>query len=162
MRSPEAFAAHEAALGAIAQAPGRVLDLGTGTGGAARVVARRWPDAEVVGTDLSEQMVAEARTVTPPDLRIRYEVVDASQLPYDAESFDLVTLANMIPFFDELQRVVAPGGHAVFSFSAGADTPIFVSPERLRRELSRRGFTEFAEFAAAGGTALLAHKPPRS
>jgi len=37
-------------------------------------------------------------------------------------------------------------------------TPIYVTPERLKEELGRRGFTEFAEFAAGQGTALLARK----
>jgi len=73
-------------------------------------------------------------------------------------SFDLVVLANMIPFFDELARVVAPDGRVVFSFSAGPETPIWVPPERLRRELGVRGFSDFADFAAAGGTALLARR----
>ena len=54
----------------------------------------------------------------------------------------------MIPFFDELARVVAPGGAVVFSFSGGAETPIYVPPERLRTELGRRGFADFAEFSA--------------
>ena len=38
----------------------------------------------------------------------------------------------MIPFFDELARVTAPGGYVVFSFSTGPETPIWVSSERLR------------------------------
>ncbi len=37
-------------------------------------------------------------------------------------------------------------------------TPIYVSPKRLRAELERRGFTDFADFAPAQGTALLARK----
>jgi SAM-dependent methyltransferase len=161
-RSPEAYAPLEAALGAIAQAPRRVLDLGTGTGGGARLVARRFPDAEVIGADLSQQMVAEARTLTPPETRIRYEVADASRLPYETGSFDLVTLSNMIPFFDELDRVLAADGNAVFSFSAGPETPIYVPADRLRRELAQRGFADFAEFTAGAGTALLARKRPQS
>jgi hypothetical protein len=64
----------------------------------------------------------------------------------------------MIPFFDELTRVVAPGGRVVFGFSAGPATPIYVPAERLRAELARRGFTDFAEVAAGPGTALLARK----
>ena len=52
-------------------------------------------------------------------------------LPYDDGAFDLVTLANMIPFFDELARVTAPGGALVFSFSGGAETPIYVPSARL-------------------------------
>ena len=64
----------------------------------------------------------------------------------------------MIPFFDELARVVAPGGWVLFAFSAGPETPIYVPPERLRAELSVRGFMDFAEFAAGNGTALVARK----
>ena len=64
----------------------------------------------------------------------------------------------MIPFYDELARVVAPGGTLVVSSSRGAETPIYVSPERLRRELERRGFSEIAEFSAEPATALRAKR----
>ena len=67
----------------------------------------------------------------------------------------------MIPFFDELARVVAPGGSVVFAYSGGAGTPIYVPPERLRAELERRGFADFAEFKAGRGTSFLARKPSR-
>src|SRR5262245_20628744 len=66
MRSPEAFAPLEAALDALAMSPGRVLDLGTGTGRAAFLLARRYPEAQVVGVDLAEDMIVEARRLTPP------------------------------------------------------------------------------------------------
>jgi ubiquinone/menaquinone biosynthesis C-methylase UbiE len=155
----EHLAPFEAALASI-DPPARALDLGTGTGAGAFAVARRFPDAQVLGADLTDGMIAEARRKTPPELagRVRFEVADASRLPYTDGSFDLVSLVNMIPFFDELARVTAPGGAALFSFSGGTETPIYVSPERLRAELGRRGFTEFAEFAAGTGTALVARK----
>jgi SAM-dependent methyltransferase len=161
LRRPEAFAVLEEALAAIAPPPRRVLDLGTGTGAAAFVAAHRFPEAEVVGADLSERMLVEARANTPPGLadRVRFEAADGAQLPFGDGAFDLVVLANMIPFFDELARVVAARGWVVFSFSAGPETPIWVPPARLREELDARGFSEFADFAAAGGTALLARKP---
>jgi SAM-dependent methyltransferase len=160
MRSPEAFAPLEAALDSLNTAPGRVLDLGTGTGRAAFLLARRYPEAEVVGVELAPAMLAEARKLTPPDLasRVRFERADAEHLPYPDASFDLVSLANMIPFFPELERITAAGGAVVFSFSGGADTPIYVPPKVLRAELSRRGFTEFADFAVGMGTALVARK----
>jgi ubiquinone/menaquinone biosynthesis C-methylase UbiE len=163
LRRPEAFAAHEQALAALSAAPNRVLDLGTGTGLAAFVAARRFPEAEVVGVDLSPGMVERARRNTPTELaeRVRFEQADAVQLPFEDGSFDLVQLANMIPFFDELARVTAPCGHLVLSFSAGPETPIWVPPERLRRELGSHGFTDFADFEAQGGTALLARRDDR-
>jgi ubiquinone/menaquinone biosynthesis C-methylase UbiE len=161
MRSPGHLAAFERALERVEPPPPRrALDLGTGTGSAAFAVARRFPQAEVVGADVAAAMVEEARRKAGPELagRVRFEVADAASLPYADGEFDLVTLANMIPFFDELARVVAPGGRVVFGFSAGPATPIYVPAERLRAELARRGFTDFAEVAAGPGTALLARK----
>ena len=160
MRSADAFASLEAALDSLPQPPGRALDLGTGTGLAAFAVARHFPDAEVVGADLSEAMVAQAQADTPAELagRVRFQAADAAQLPFEEGAFELVVLANMIPFFDELERVVSPGGHVVFMFSAGPETPIWVPPERLRKELESRGFSDFAGFEAGVGTALLARK----
>ena len=162
MRSAEAFAPLEAALDSLDTAPRRVLDLGTGTGRAAFLLARRYPEAEVVGVDLAPAMLAEARKLTPPELagRVRFEEADAEHLAYPDASFDLVSLANMIPFFPELARITAPGGAVVFSFSGGAETPIYVPPELLRKELSKLGFAEFADFAVGRGTALVARKPP--
>jgi ubiquinone/menaquinone biosynthesis C-methylase UbiE len=156
-RDPVAFAPVSAALDTLAAPPRRALDLGTGTGSVARLVSERFPDAEVVGVDLSKAMIDEARAKTE-DGRVRYVVADAQQLPFEDGGFDLVTLANMIPFFDELARVVAPGGRVLFAFSAGPSTPIYVAPERLRAELGRRGFGDFEELAAGHGTALLARK----
>jgi SAM-dependent methyltransferase len=160
MRRPDAFASLELALDALPEPPRHVLDLGTGTGRAAFLAARRFPQADVVGVDLAEGMLAEARLLTPPELaaRVRFEAADAARLPFEDGSFDLIVLANMIPFFDELDRVLAPGGHLAISFSAGPETPIWVPPERVRRELRARGFTDFADFEGGGGTALLARK----
>ena len=149
------LAAFERALEQVEPPPRRVLDLGTGTGAAALAAARRFPEAEVVGIDLAASMIAEARRKTD---RVRFEVGDAAALPFEDGAFDLVTHANMIPFFDELARVVAPGGYVVFGFSGGSETPIYVDPGRLRGELERRGFTHFAELEAGRGTSFLARK----
>jgi ubiquinone/menaquinone biosynthesis C-methylase UbiE len=160
MRSDDAFESLEAALDTLDGPPRRVLDLGTGTGQAAFAVATRFPEAELVGADISPEMLDQARARTPPELaaRVRFELADGASLPVEAGAFDLVVLANMIPFFDELERVTAPGGALVASFSGGAETPIYVPFERLRRELGQRGFAEFADFSAGRGTALLARK----
>jgi ubiquinone/menaquinone biosynthesis C-methylase UbiE len=163
-RSPEAFAALEAALAQLEPAPAHALDLGTGTGAAALAIAQRFPEAEVVGVDLSGAMLerARAKLTDREGGRVRFEIADASKLPYADGAFELVTLQNMIPFFDELARVVATNGALVIAFSAGGETPIFVPPERLRDELRARGFADFAEVSAGPATALLAWKGARA
>ena len=157
LRYPDFLAPVEAALDRLPTSPARVLDIGTGTGAAARLASGRFPDASVFGVDLSERMLDEARRQSD-SARITYQAADAEHLPFDDASFELVLLSNMIPFFDELARVAAPQGHLVVAYSGGAGTPIYVPPARLRRELGRRGFAEFAELSAGRGTAFIARK----
>jgi ubiquinone/menaquinone biosynthesis C-methylase UbiE len=158
MRSPDAFAPLEVALATVSEPVQSALDVGTGTGAAALAITERFPTARVVGVDIAPEMVDQARQKARDRQNLSFEVGDASALPYDDASFDLVTAANMIPFFDELARVLRPGGTLVVAFSLGPTTPIYVPTERMRKELAARGFTEFAEIQAGRGSALVARK----
>jgi SAM-dependent methyltransferase len=160
IRGPEALAPLAAALDRLEEPPVRVLDLGTGTGKAAQLVAERFPEAEVLGVDLSPAMVGEARRLAPPELagRVRFEVGDASALPLADEAFDLVVLLNMIPFFAELARLTTPGGAVAIAHVSGPSTPIWTPPEALRSHLAPLGFGDFEELAAGSGTAFLARR----
>ena len=165
-RSPQALVPLEAALDRLDRLdhePRRALDLGTGTGKGARLLAHRLPGARVVGVDLSPAMVAEARRLLPAELggRVTFEVADATRLPFEDGAFDLVVLLNMIPFFDELARVTAPGGALVLAFSSGAQTPIYVPPGTLRARLAPLAFDGFEELAAGEGTAFVARRSER-
>ena len=155
---PEGLVPLGAALDRLSAPPRKVLDLGTGTGKAARVVAKRFPDTKVVGVDLAPEMVEEAKRLLPSELagRVSFQVADGASLPFAAGEFDLVVLQNMIPFFEELGRVTAPGGRAIFAFSRGAETPIWVPPEKLRARLEGVGFGDVKELAAGQGVAVLA------
>jgi malonyl-CoA O-methyltransferase len=157
---PEALIPLGAALDRLSSPPQRVLDLGTGTGKAARVVARRFAEAEVVGVDLSPAMIQHARRLLPEEFahRVRFDVADATALPFEDGAFDLVVLLNMIPFFQELARVTAPGGRVLAVYSFGSQTPIYVPPETLRERLAGLGFGDFEPIAPSEGTAFLASR----
>ena len=163
LRGPEHLRSFELALEGVAGSPSRVLDLGTGTG--RRGVCRRPPLSRGAGhrrRSLAPRCSREARRKTPPELaeRVRFEQADAARLPFGDGAFELVTLANMIPFFDELARVLAPGGCVVLVLGRAGDADLGRTGASASRAF-RRGFTDFADFQAGPGTALLARKQDR-
>ncbi len=112
-----AFAEAAADLGLSA---GLVLDAGTGTARIPVLMAEMRPQWQIVGIDLSENMLKLGQQhVAAAHLsdRIRLEKVDAKRLPYDDNSFDLVVsnsivhhLSDPMPFFKEIDRVLKPNG----------------------------------------------------
>jgi demethylmenaquinone methyltransferase/2-methoxy-6-polyprenyl-1,4-benzoquinol methylase len=108
-------------VAALRLQPGaRVLDLATGTGDLAILVAESEPSATVVGLDPSERMLAiAAKKVAGEQLGERIELVsgDAGRLPFPDASFDGITMAfgirnmpNRAQALAEMARVVRPGG----------------------------------------------------
>lgn len=102
------------------QPGGRVLDLATGTGDLALLVARTHPEVTVVGLDPSANMLAVgARKVTAAGLDARVSLVqgDAQALPFEGDRFDGACMAfgiRNVPdrsaALREIARVVRPGG----------------------------------------------------
>jgi len=118
--------------------PSRVLDLATGTGLGADLVAAAFPEAIVVGADLTEAMV-RAGLRRPRPHPIRFVVGDASRLPFADRSFDLVTMINGPVFAEELDRMLRPGGAILISYSSGPETPIYLPFDELDRLLVAAG-----------------------
>lgn len=145
----------------VAPVPERALDVGTGTGAAALLLAREFPNARVRGVDLSEEMIRRARERVglDPEGRVAFRVGDAADLPWEDESFDLVSQLNMPPFFGEIARVLRPGGHAVIAATYGAATPFYTPEKVLRRGFERRGMTTVESGGAGGGTFFVARLP---
>jgi malonyl-CoA O-methyltransferase len=152
--SVDHLAAFAAACARVKPLPERVLDLGTGTGEAALFCAREFPRASVRGVDISEPMIraAQGKVGLDPDGRIAFRVADAARLPYGEESFDLVAQLNMPPFFDEIARVLRPGGQVIVAASWGEATPFYTPPAVLERGFRRRGIEPAGTGAAGGGT----------
>ncbi|MBI4564802.1 MAG: peptide chain release factor N(5)-glutamine methyltransferase [Planctomycetes bacterium] len=72
---------------AIALAPRRVLDLGTGSGAIVATLAANLPGTSFVATDVSPRAIAVARTNVPPGVDLR---IGAGFEPVEGERFDLV------------------------------------------------------------------------
>jgi ubiquinone/menaquinone biosynthesis C-methylase UbiE len=142
--------------------PERILDLGTGTGAAALFLAREYPRASVRGVDISEEMIreAQAKVGLDPEGRIAFRVADAARLPFDADSFDLVTHVNVPPFFAEIARILRPGGSVIFVATSGPATPFYTPESLLERGLTRRGIETVAKGTAGRGTYLVARAGP--
>lgn len=159
--SPEHLASLAAGLLLVSPEPERALDVGTGTGAGALLLAREFPHARVRGLDLSEEMVrrARGRVGLDPEGRIAFRVGDASALPWDEDSFDLVTQLNVPPFFAEIARVLRPGGHAVIAASRGEATPFYTPEPVLRRGFERRGLEVVGAGTAHEGTYFVARLP---
>lgn len=101
----------------------RVLDVAGGTGEVAFTICARKPPASVLLTDFTPAMlkVAEQRLAAGDACGVPVEtmVVDAQDMPFDDESFDVVTMAYGIrnmpdrrAALREIYRVLVPGGTA--------------------------------------------------
>ena len=132
----------EAALSQLAvETPARVLDVGTGTGQAAGMLARLFPAAQIDAVDASPAMIERARA--KPELRgVRFAVADGGRLPFPDASIDLAVSLLVQPFEDELRRVLAPDGWALFCYPMGPGTPIWFPTSLLAPRLRRAGFDE--------------------
>jgi malonyl-CoA O-methyltransferase len=116
-------------------APATVLDAGCGTGTGARELARRYPDAQVIGLDLAFTMLEAAREprswlqrIGVGRSRIAAVCGDVERLPLRSGSVDLIWSSAMLQWatdlpntLKELRRVLRPGGLLMFS-TFGPDT----------------------------------------
>ncbi|MBL8173752.1 MAG: class I SAM-dependent methyltransferase [Bryobacterales bacterium] len=107
------------------------LDVGCGTGAAAREVAARF-GLRVTGVDIDPAQIAEAaRGLAQPNLT--FLTMDATRLAFPNASFDVVATSKAthhIPDWEraiaEMARVLRPGGHLIYS-----DLVLPVAPRQL-------------------------------
>lgn len=101
--------------------PQQILDIATGTGDFALLLAKRIKPQHIVGADISEGMMAVGREkVKEEGLQnvISFQHEDCMQLSFPDGSFDAVTSSygvrnfqNLDKGLQEMQRVLRPGGH---------------------------------------------------
>jgi SAM-dependent methyltransferase len=114
----------EAALSLLGHGPGRLLDVGCGTGAHTAAFAERgWSP---VGVDISEDQLELAR-----QRGVEVVQADAADLPFDDASFDAAVsvwthtdVDDFLLLLGEVVRILRPGGPFVY---VGAH-PCFVGP----------------------------------
>ena len=136
----------------------RVLDVGCGIGGSARILARDY-GFEVLGISISPAQVRRASELTPTDLSCRFEVMDALDLQLPDQSFDAVWSVEAGPhmpdkqrYADELLRVLKQNGSLAVADWNRRD-PLDGPPNRIERWVLRQLLNQWAhpEFASIKG-----------
>jgi len=120
----------------------RLLDIGTGPGYVPIEIAKRCPDIEVTGIDLSSKMIeladknAQAAGLSS---RVKFQVANAGALPFEDSHFDIIisTLsfhhwANPAAYIDELWRCLKTGGHLCI-YDLLRDTTSQINAEMRRK-----------------------------
>jgi ubiquinone/menaquinone biosynthesis C-methylase UbiE len=98
----------------------QVLDVGTGTGLVAHLVAPRVSPGSVIGIDLSDNMLALARSKKSKN--VQFLGMAAERLVFKPETFDLVTMGEALAYLSdptdalaEAHRVLRAGGRLAVS-----------------------------------------------
>ncbi|WP_420143127.1 methyltransferase domain-containing protein [Sphingobium sp.] len=120
---PQRMAATRVADLAARQRPddvARILEIGCGTGFLTRDIQARWPDAELIATDISPGMLAQAASHGP--IAGRFMTMDGEAPTFDGPRFDLILSSLTFQWFDDLNGAIArlvallrPGGSLIFS-----------------------------------------------
>ncbi|MEW6640497.1 MAG: methyltransferase domain-containing protein [Pseudomonadota bacterium] len=113
----------------------RVIDVGCGCGATSLALADLvGPSGEVLGIDISADMLARARERIPAGARLTYLLADAAKHPFPAGHFDLLAsrfgvmfFADPIAAFKNLAAALRPGGRLAFAcWRQPRDNPYFM------------------------------------
>ena len=124
---------------------GTILELGGGQAWASCIVKKRWPAARVIATDIAPAAIAStARWERTFGVRLDgVAACPSSAIPFPDAAFDLVFgyatahhFARHVETLRELERVLRPGGHALYLHEPSCRP--FLYPMAFRRVNRKR------------------------
>jgi len=100
-----------------------ILDIGCGAGATSfDLAARTGADGQVLGVDISPQLIARAEADAPEDAPVSFQLADAATAPLEPGTFDLLFSRFGVMFFDEpiaafghMRTALKPGGRLAFA-----------------------------------------------
>ncbi len=142
----------------------RVLDLGCGSGWATRLLARlvsEGPEGfgQVVGVDVSDEMIRQARAASKDFENILYVWGSAQQIPWEENFFDKVLSVESFYYYadqeralTELFRVMAPHGRMFILINLYKDNPYSLQwVDKLKVPVHVRSETQYIELLKSCG-----------
>jgi SAM-dependent methyltransferase len=104
---------------------GLAVEIGSGTGIQTQPLLEKFE--RIVSIDLAAEMLA----LTPRRERVWLLRADAADLPLADGCADAIVCVNAYLFPAEYARVLRPHGRIVFVSTSGAQTPIYLPPEKV-------------------------------
>lgn len=100
----------------------KILDVGTGAGNFINLLNQLYKNYdEIIGIDTNELSISHAKKQIT-DERVKFEIMDALDMEYEDDTFDLVCLSNSLhhlsdplSIFKAMERVLKPGGVLIVS-----------------------------------------------
>jgi ubiquinone/menaquinone biosynthesis C-methylase UbiE len=140
----------------------RVLDLGCGAGWATRLLARLVGEGpkghgQVVGLDISDEMIRRARSASRDFDNIMFVTGSAQQIPWEENFFDKVLSVESFYYYPdqdrvlhELFRVMAPRGRLFILINLYKDNPASLRwVDELKVPVHARSAAEYVELIQA-------------
>ncbi len=140
----------------------RVLDLGCGSGWATRLLARMVGEGpqgfgQVVGVDVSDEMIRQARAGSKDFENIMFVTGSATQIPWEENFFDKVLSVESFYYYPdqertlaELFRVMAPHGRLFILINLYKDNPYSLQwVPKLKVPVHVRSAQEYVELMKA-------------
>ncbi|HZP22504.1 MAG TPA: methyltransferase domain-containing protein [Terriglobales bacterium] len=141
----------------------RILDLGCGAGWASRLLAQLVgggdPPGQVVGLDVSDEMIRRARATSTQFDNLLFVVGSALQIPWEEGFFDKVLSVESFYYYgdqdralDELFRVLAPDGELYILINLYRDNAYSLRwVEELKVPVQVRSEQEYVELLKGHG-----------